>query len=295
MPTWVPPERLPTLICQHYQLPWVLERSFKIEQGHGLLADRYVLGVPAEAISSACLDAIMRDMGMPADEPGLIERLNNELSRASTVYLGYEGGLKNGGSLRLYFEFWDEIVSRLRATPASVIIGWAATDRPAWEMLVGYKWRVDGIISKSRTSLYRSDYYVQPMLPQAEILEKSGRILLRSGMEPDLQAMLIDVMAMILSSGPDIEPVFLQARENDSPRYSIDLCVHRYNLRLKDLELKLGPILQCCLGSPLALSDCLQGRRSDGWITHLSAGRSRNGAAYICLYYEPLDRSEPLV
>ena len=294
MPILVQPERLPFLICQHYQLPWIFERSFKLEQGLGLLADRYVLGVPAEAISSACLDAIMRDLGMPTDEPGLIKRLNNELSRASTVYLGYEGGLKNGGSLRLYFEYWDEIVSRLKATPISEIIGWDVTDRPAWEMGVGYKWRVDEIISKSSTSLYRSDYWVQPMLPHAEILEQSRRILLHSGMAPDLQTMLTDVMAMILSSTPDVEPVFLQARENDSPRYSIDLCVHRYNLRLTDLELKFRPILQRCLGSPLALTDCLQGRRSDAWITHLSAGRSRNGAAYIGLYYEPLDRSESL-
>ena len=285
----VPSERLPFLICQHYQLPWILERSFKIQQGLGLLADRYVLGVPAEAISSACLDAIMQDLGMPDDDPGLIERLNNELSRATTVYLGYEGGLKNAGSLRLYFEYWDEIVSRLRSTPASEIIRWAGADRPAWEMGVGYKWRVDDIISRASASIYRSDYLVQPMLPHAEILEQSGRILLRSGMAPDLQAMLTDVMAMILSGTPDVEPVFLQARENDSPRYSFDLCVHRYNLRLTDLELKLGPILQRCLGSPLALSDCLQGRSSDAWITHFSAGQSRNGAAYIGLYYDPLD------
>ena len=70
MPTLVQPERLPFLVCQRYQLPWILERSFKLEQGLGLLPDRYVLRVHAEAISSACLDAIMRDR-MPSYEGGL--------------------------------------------------------------------------------------------------------------------------------------------------------------------------------------------------------------------------------
>jgi len=45
----------------------------------------------------------------------------------------------------------------------------------------------------------------------------------------------------------------------------------------------------------LSLSDCLQGRNADAWITHLSAGKSCNGSPYIGLYYEPLARNQPLV
>jgi len=283
---------LPFLVCQHYQLPWVLERSFKLEQGIGLLPDRYVLGVPAGQITAGCLEAILRDLAMPAGEPGLIEQLRGELSRASTVYLGYEGGIKDSASLRLYFEYWDGVVDRLKATPASVITGWSTTDRPLWQMGVGYKWRVGQIIPRAITSLYRTDYWVQPMLPRSEIMEQTNRNLLRSGMTPELQTMVNDLVGMILGSASDIEPIFLQAREVDSARNSIDLCVHRYNLRLTNLEARLAPIMHQFLGPYMSLSDCLQGRSCDAWITHLSAGKSRNGAPYIGLYYEPLDCSE---
>jgi len=44
-----------------------------------------------------------------------------------------------------------------------------------------------------------------------------------------LQTIFTDFIAMILCSTSDIEPVFLPARERDSPRDSIDLCVHRYH------------------------------------------------------------------
>lgn len=293
--TLVRSHQLPFLLCQHYQLPWVLERSFKLEVGRGLLSDRYVLGVPAEAIIADCLVAIIRDLGMPADKPGLTERLKSELSRATTVYFGYEGVAKGSGSLRLYFEYWDEVVTRLKATPASVIRGWATADRPLWEMGVGYKWHVDETRPKTINSLYRSDYWVQPMLPQAEILKQTNITVLRSGMDPEIQIMVKDIIAIILSSSPEIDPVLLQASEIDSPRDSIDLCVHRYNLRLSQLEHRFLPILQSFLGMRWSLSDCLKGRSSDAWITHLSTGISRNGAPYIGLYYESLDSSEPLI
>ena len=171
--TLVRSRQLPFLLCQHYQLPYVLERSFKLEVGRGLLTDRYVLGVPAEAIIADCLVVIIRALGMPADKPGLTERLKSELSRATTVYFGYEGVTKGSGSLRLYFEYWDEVATRLKATPASVIRGWATADRPLWEMGVGYKWHVDETIPKAIKNLYRSNYRVQPLLLQAEILKKS--------------------------------------------------------------------------------------------------------------------------
>jgi len=38
----------------------------------GRLVDRYVLGVPTEVVRAVCLEAIIRDLGMPADEPDLI-------------------------------------------------------------------------------------------------------------------------------------------------------------------------------------------------------------------------------
>lgn len=288
------PHLLPIHVCQHYQLPWSLERSFKLELGVGLIADRYVVGVPAGEITSGCLEAIMRELAMPACESGLLERLANQLSRASTVYFGYEGDTKTRGSLRLYFEYWDEVVSRLKTTPATVIAGWGLTDRPLWEMGIGYKWPVDKTMPSVITSCYHTDYWVQPMLPQSEILEQTSRAIVRSIMASELQAMVKDVIATILSSSSDIEPVFLQTREADSPRDSIDLCVHRYNLRLRELEVNITPIVQQFLGEQFSLDDCLQGRDSDAWITHLSAGTSRNGAPYVSLYYEPLESSGPL-
>jgi hypothetical protein len=286
--------QLPFILCQHYQLPWVLERSFKLELGIGLLADRYVLGVPAAEITPVCLEGIVRDMAMPASDAGMIRRLTSELSRASTVYFGYEGNTHSTGSLRLYFEYWDEVVSALKSTPASVISGWTGADRPIWEMGVGYKWHVNDGIPGAIGSLYHSDYWVQPMLPQSEIKQQSNRKLLRCGMAPQLRSSVNDVIATILNSATDIHPVFLQARELDSPRDSIDLCVHRYNLRLRDLEGSLVPIVQQVLGASFLLSHCLQGRSSDAWMTHLSAGMSRNGAPYIGLYYEPTDIPEQL-
>jgi hypothetical protein len=280
------PAQLPQIVCRRHQLPAQLERSFRLELGSGLQAHRYILGCPARLIAADRLQRLVRDLGMPITPERVSELLLPQLQRASTVYLGYEDAI-SGDSHRLYFEYWEEVVQRLRGTPATEIAAWSTAGRPLWEMGVGHKWRArPGTRSRQVAQVYSSRYHVRPLLPQGEILALAQRLLRAVAMPQDLLQRLLAVLWTISQHAPDLDPVFLEVSEPDSPRCSFDLCVHRLGLRLGDLEPCLTTVVQWFLGERHSLVDCLIPKRLDGWITHLSAGCSRRGLPYCCVYYE---------
>ena len=284
-PTHEPAALWPLLVCQRHRLPSQLERSFRLELGAGLLCQRYILGCPARAIAAEQLLPLVRDLGMPISAEQVQATLLPHLQRASTVYLGYEQAA-SGDSHRLYFEYWDEVVQRLSALPAVEIEGWCAGHRPRWEMGVGYKWPI-GHASQGAAELYTTAYQVQPMLPKSEMLMQAEAVLGIAGVPADLRLLVQALLQAIVQHSPGIDPVFLEVAEADSPRRSFDLSVHRLELSLQDLEPWLNPLICRFLGHSHGLRDCLHGAAPQACLTHISAGCSRRGFPFCCVYYDP--------
>ena len=283
-PDLAPADQLPYLLCRRYQLNWRPEHSFKAELGTGLVSSRYVLGIARESITPHSWNALLHDLQLPEHHPGLMDTLAENFQQASTVYLGFEQRV-NGANLRLYLEYWDEVVRRLRQTPEADIKDWQGSVPPLWPMGVGYKWQ-----AADRHQLSITRYGVRPLLEPLQIFERA-RQLLRGQRSPAGDAVggaVLALMRHILASSASISPVFLEVDEPGSPRRSFDLCVHRYGLRLADVSTLLQQMLRSCLGAGVNLQDALEGHSPQSWLTHVSAGISRDGLPYACIYYEPV-------
>jgi hypothetical protein len=112
--------------------------------------------------------------------------------------------------------------------------------------------------------------------------------ILRSAVVPEgLTGLVLRLLEVILLRAPTIDPVFLEVLEGDSPRRSFDLCVHRHGLSLRDLEPWLTPVVRWFLGDRVGLRDCLGGEGLEACLTHVSAGCSRRGLPYCCVYFDP--------
>jgi hypothetical protein len=279
----LPADQLPYILCDRHQLNWRPEHSFKVEIGTGLLSSRYVLGIDRESIAPHTWNALLHDLQLPEHHPGLMATLAANFQQASTVYLGFEQR-QNGGNLRLYFEYWDEVVRRLRKTPAADIQAWQGSEPPLWPMGVGYKWPAVDI---HRLCITR--YGVRPLLEPLQILERARQLLVGQHLTGGdaVAGTVLALMKYVLASRTTISPVFLEVDEPGSPRRSFDLCVHRYRLRLLDVANLLQQMLRSCLGPTVSLQDALGGHSPQSWLSHLSAGISRQGLPYACIYYEP--------
>lgn len=292
----LPADQIPFLLCRRHRLSSCLERSFKVEAGSGLLPHRYVLGIARKTISPSTWEDLLEDLQLLRQHPELTTTITDHFRQASTIYLGFEQGV-SGANLRLYFEEWDAVVERLRHTPEEEIRRWQTEGPPSWPLMVGYKWPAIG-----RHQLILSRYKVHPLLDSQGIIERVERMLasarpLPGGIESLSQQRspfgfaVLSLLQPILASDPAIAPVFLEVDEPGLPRRSFDLCLHRYQLRLQDLRAPLQHLLHSLLGTHPKLETALQGRSCDAWITHLSAGWSRHGLPYACIYYESPDGS----
>ncbi|MEB3200188.1 MAG: hypothetical protein VKK62_06645 [Synechococcaceae cyanobacterium] len=291
----LPADQRPLQLCRRHGLRWRREHSFRAEPGCGLLSNRYVLGIAQETISLDTWHALLTDLRLPLPERSaggaasgsLRDELTARFQQASTVYLGFEQGV-SGGNLRLYFEDWEAITRRLRQTPAPEIATWQTGEPPLWPMGVGYKWA-----SAGGGRLRHTRYGVRPLLEGARIRTRAAGALQPPGWSQGGAAAgaVLRLLERILASDAAVAPVFLEVDEPGTPRRSFDLCVHRYGLRIEDLNAELQQLLDALLGPSACLRSALQGRSPQALVTHLSAGTSHHGMPYACLYYTLPDES----
>lgn len=279
----IPADQWPLLLCRRHGLRWRRESSFKVEVGSGLLPQRYVLGVARETITSSIWSALLNELGLPGLSGELRCRIDSEYQQASTVYLGYEQGV-NGANMRLYFEYWDVVTRRLHGTSPEETQRWQVHGPPLWPMGVGYKWPAAG-----GGGLSVSRYGVRPLLQTSRIPARAKQLLSGwpQGSERSPERAILTLLDRILASDATIAPVFLEVEEPGTPRASFDLSVHRYGLRLSAVAAEVQALITSLLGPGITLRDALRGGSLQGWITHVSAGRSRYGMPYACIYYEP--------
>lgn len=259
---------LPFRFCERHQLPRSYERSLRVEAGQ-LLANRFILGIPAQRLNRSCFADLLATLAFP--DAGLHATLQQQLLRASTLYLGFSQSAE-GHTRRLYFEYWEEVEQRLRASLSS-----AANPDTSWPQGVGYKWD-----PQSPGSLRRTLYVIEPGLSCNAILNRC-RHHLEQANEATAWHGLLPVIEAIVNGNPNIHPVFLEASEGSSARASFDLCLHRYSIDMGSLWAPLLPLFERLLPTG-DLERLQQLWPACNLATHLSAGRSSAGTPYICLY-----------
>jgi hypothetical protein len=239
------------------------EKSFKMSP-RSLLSDRLILGVRTALAGETALLGVCRGIGMPAVQ---LEQLRGMLGQANTVGFGFEAGPK-GGVYKVYLEFWDRLVERLRGDPANL--------QPAL-LFLGFKWAAHG---PANAAVAR--YTCYPMLSVAGIARRLDALYEDGGDSPSLQAAQ-EILQLAAGRIGNDSFVYVEAAEEGNPRKSFDLNLYKARLRVDEL----GPAL-----SPLArrygvdgLED-LESKAGAFAFGHLSGGRGRDGEDFLTVYYE---------
>lgn len=272
---------LPLSLCRQHRFPHQIEYSFKLESGRLPLVDRYVVGVSAQEISAGQLRAVTQDLGMPFSSTVGEPQLETLRQQATTIYFGHEEH-PSGSSLRLYFEFWDQVCKRLKQVPQHELAQWRHADAPLWMMMVGYKWP-----SLTCAESRQTDYWVRPLLTSAQIHEKVIGYTSGAASPSVFSGIMSHLVMDVIGVSPQQLPVFLDVRDSAGKRQSFDLCCHRYGVKLNAHRGSIESLIQLLTGSHLPLEHCLNGHSPESWLTHISAGLNHQGHAFATFYYDP--------
>jgi hypothetical protein len=240
------------------------EKSFKLNAGSAQ-GERVILGVRTERAPRKALLRICRELGMSKAH---LEQFEALLPEANTVGFGFEGGSK-GGAYKVYLEFWERMVQRLRRDP---------TNRAPRVLFLGYKWPVRG---GGRTAI--AEYTCHPLLAIEAIARRLAALY--PGDSPSLGAAQEILQLAAARLGPNDSFVYVEAAEEGNPRRSFDLNFYKVGLRVGDLR---GPLSRLCerysiKGAQLESLLEQSGARPFG---HLSGGLGREGEDFLTVYYE---------
>lgn len=240
------------------------EKSFKLSAG-SVQDERVILGVPTERAPREALLRICRELGMSEAH---LEQFERRLPEANTVGFGFEGGRK-GGSYKVYLEFWERVVQRLRLDPAN---------RAPQVLFLGYKWPVHG---GGRSAL--AEYTCHPLLAVDGIARRLAALY-----PPDSHSLAAAQEILQLGAarlGPGDSFVYVEATEEGNPRRSFDLNLYKVGLRVGDLRAPLSRLCENYSIKSVQLESLLEqcGTRPFG---HLSGGVGREGEDFLTVYYE---------
>jgi len=240
------------------------EKSFKLSAG-SVQDERLILGVRAERAPHEALLRICGELGMSKAH---LDQFEARLPEANTVGFGFEGGRK-GGAYKVYLEFWDRVVERVRREP----------QKPAPQLLfLGYKWPVRG---GGRSAI--AEYTCHPLLSIEAIARRLAALY--PGDSPSLGAALEILQLAAARLGPDDSFVYVEAEEEGNPRRSFDLNFYKVGLRVADLR---APLSRLCERYSIksAQLESLLGQSAARPFGHLSGGVGREGEDFLTVYYE---------
>ncbi len=235
------------------------EKSFKLSAG-SVQDERVILGVRAERAPREALLHICRELGMPKTH---LEHFEARLPEANTVGFGYEAGF-----YKVYLEFWERVVQRVRLDPA---------DRTPQLLFLGYKWPARG--GKS----VLAEYTCHPLLSIEAIARRLAALY--PGDSPSLGAALEILQLAAARLGPRDSFVYVEAAEEGNPRRSFDLNFYKAGLRVGDLRAPLSRLCDRYSIEDARLASLLEqsGTRPFG---HLSGGVGREAEDFLTVYYE---------
>jgi hypothetical protein len=240
------------------------EKSFKLSPG-SVQDERVILGVRTERAPREALLRICRELGMSTAH---LEQFEARLPEANTVGFGFEGG-REGGAYKVYLEFWDRVVERVRRE----------SSKPAPQVLfLGYKWPVRG---RGRSAL--AEYTCHPLLSVEAIARRLAALYPRDS--PSLAAAQEILQLAAARLGANDSFVYVEAAEQGNPRRSFDLNFYKAGLRVADLRAPLSRLCERYSISSARL-EALLGESAARPFGHLSGGLGREGEDFLTVYYE---------
>jgi hypothetical protein len=254
---------LPLRVVQELGLAFSYERSFKLSAGSAFW-QRYVLAVDKTDLPPPTRDRLLQRLGFPARWRAALETAWPD---ANLLGLGYERG-RHGATIKLYLEFWDKIVSEVRASPADL------RPRP---MFLGFKWDE---ADPERGRVTRYDCH--PRLPVERIL---GHIRTRLTTPAPL-GVVEDWVRLAASRGPSAAFKYLDVHEDGGDRASFDLNLYSGELRLHELRPGMLALARHFDVDARALAAQLD-TVGNGVLGHVSAGRSGDAGEFFSVYFEP--------
>jgi hypothetical protein len=236
------------------------EKSFKLS-ARSVQDERLILGVRAERAPRDALLRICRELGMSRTH---LNQFKTHLPAANTVGFGYEAGF-----YKVYLEFWERVVQRVRLDPA---------DRAPQLLFLGYKWPVRGG-GKSAVA----EYTCHPLLAVEAIARRLAALYPRES--PSLVAALEILQLAAARLGPADSFVYVEAAEQGNPRRSFDLNFYKVGLRVGELR---APLSRLCksYSIPSAKLEALLAQSAARPFGHLSGGLGRKGEDFLTVYYE---------
>ena len=240
------------------------EKSFKLSPG-SVQDERVILGVRPERAPREALLRICRELGMSTAH---LEQFEARLPEANTVGFGFEGG-REGGAYKVYLEFWDRVVERVRREPS----------KPAPQVLfLGYKWPVRG---RGRSAL--AEYTCHPLLSVEAIARRLAALYPRDSPSSAAAQEILQLAAARLGGNDSF--VYVEAAEEGNPRRSFDLNFYKAGLRVADLRAPLSRLCERYSISSARL-EALLGESAARPFGHLSGGLGREGEDFLTVYYE---------
>jgi len=240
------------------------EKSFKLSAA-GLQDERLILGVRTRLAAPQALIGLCRGIGMPEE---FVAHFARALPQANTAGFGFEGDAQ-GGSFKVYLEFWERMWGRVQREPA---------DRTPQELFLGFKWQAR---DPSRRALAR--YTCHPLL-SIPAVQRRLAALYEGGDAPSLGAAR-ELLALAAARVPGDSFVYVEAAEDGNPRRSFDLNLYKARLTLGELR----PVLAALApryGIPGGALDGLMASAGNRPFGHLSGGVGRDGKDFLTVYYE---------
>jgi tryptophan 7-halogenase len=245
--------------------PFGLERSVKIS--HGVLADeRYLLSVGRGAFGRDAADRLIhigRSLQLPAD---FARDLPSALEGADVIHFGYEAA---GG--RDVYKIYCEYAARTRQAMASPSRSPVLVHR-------AYKW-----VPERPDSATVTRYTWLPYEKRAG-LEQKLHELVPPGEAPRAHRCALALVARIAPLAEAGEALLMEVEEPGNPRRSCDLNVYDAALRMRQIA-DLIETTAADFAIPAAQTEAVFGGAAERMVGHLSAGRARDGAEFVTVYF----------
>lgn len=233
------------------------ERSFKMA-ANNLWSERFLAGISTDVIAMEDIDFLMRKTGLPE---AFMTSAQEQLSEANFIHIGFEQG--HFSTYKFYLEF-----------PNSN--GDASTSQPLY---VGYKWNAE---NSAQRAISR---YTQPQTMSLSNLLKKVDGMYGDQKENDVVRNI--AKAIITQAAEKVsttELLFVEVREENSPRLSFDINLYETGMRIRDLQPMLLELSQHFVIDAEEFAELMK-RTEDDLAGHLSGGTDRNGNAFLTTYH----------
>lgn len=239
------------------------ERSFKMS-AHSLLENRFLMGIPAAAMTPEALAGKCRELAMPTP---LMESMICALPGAGSVHFGFEEG-PGSAIFKIYLEYWDRLNPARQREDETVLLHQA------------FKWDALG----SGRSMV-ADYTCFLKLSREQTLQRIAGIYNNDAGHPayDFASRLV----ALACTRTDQKLMYLEVSEAQNRRASFDLNFHAADLKLRDIEPGLRRMSRY-YAIPGERFELLLDTLATKTLGHLSGGASRDGDEFMTLYYDPL-------